>query len=180
MTTLLEKAKSILPAPISSRKDLRQRILDAVQLFYRVRTLETQADKDIAQIKKTYAGAVAGDQKRYKQLEKSILTWAEENRADEFNGKQSLVIDGHKIQFRKGTGKVVHELKDEDAGELIFSTDDDELIKDCIRFVASPDKTVIKAVIEAGGENAEKLQKLGFSVDYGEKLTFSPAEISLD
>lgn len=182
--TAAQKARAtalLMPKVPSERKDLRKLVSDAAVTTYELEAKKAEREKAVEAVSKKFGGRITQLEKKLKGLCATLKTWALSHRP-EFGGKQSLIVDGHTLKFREGTGKLVNPagLKDDDMVERIVASDDEELVAATLSVKLTPDKNAIKALLDEGGALGERLAELGYEIRKEEAFSFEAGRVDSD
>lgn len=172
-----DAAKALLPTTPKTLDELRETVHKTAEETYRYEQLCSQRDEAVAKAGERYALDIARADKSLRGLIASLKSWCLGHR-DQFEGKQSLLIDGNKLAFRLSTGALVADEKDDALIESIIGSDDDELIEIAIAVTPKLDKVAIKTALQSGGEIADRLAGFGFRIEKPEAFAFEPARVS--
>lgn len=171
--------RKLLPKIPDTIDEMRSVVADGAQTAYQIQKLEAQRASDIAVVTKTYGGEIAALKKKLGTLVAGLKAWATKHR-EQFGGKQRLLVDDHALRWQRSPGKLTHPDKEGDQVEAILATGDEELIAAAIAVTPKPDKVTIKALLEEGGELADKLIALGYDIAKPEDFHFDPATHTTD
>lgn len=179
MSTQAEKTaaaavRKLLPKIPGTIAEMREVVSEAAQTAYKIVQLEARKASDIAAVNKVYGGEIATLAKRSANLVGGLKAWATKHR-DQFGDKQRLLVDDHALRFQRSPGALKHPGKLDEQVDAILATGDEELIAAAIALKPAPDKVTIKALLEEGGDLADKLSVMGYAVDKPETFDFVPA-----
>jgi len=174
--------------PIASRDELISACAEAGKTQLQRDALILQMDAELQIVRDKYAHQIETFNSEIKHETRRIKTWADDHREAEFGKKQSLVIAGHALEYRKGSGKVE---ADEDAvvakilalpgaGEGEPPTEGDLLRERYLKVTATLNKSsVLSAWRSKDASTRQPLINVGLDVVAEETFSFTPAREEL-
>lgn len=170
--------------PIKSREELIAAANDTAIVQIRRDALMLQMDTELALIRDRFTGQIEQLNVQEANGVKRIKQWATLHRATDFNGKQELILGGHSLAFRLGTGSVeLLDGKEADVVDNIVNAEGEEaaaLKEMLVRLKPSLNK---EAVLREWRMNSKQvpaaIAAFGIGVAVEESFTFTPARIEL-
>ncbi len=180
MKTKSDLLKIVRLEPLASREELIALCQQTTRLTLDRDAVQLARDEKIATVHDQYTPAMESMAAEIERNVTRIENWARQHREAEFGKKQSRMIAGCVLEFRKGTGKVEAATTDKAAVNAILSLPDDHNaeIEELIRMKTELDKEAVKRIAKTK-EGAEFLAKLGLKVVVEEEFTFTPSREDL-
>lgn len=165
--------------PIRDRDELRSVVAETARTSYAIDTATLALDTKIQALREEEGGLIDKLGIQLKSLTARLAAWSKGHRKEEFGNRQSIVLDGHALRFRKSPGKVVPKEggKDADVLAAVLEIDDDDTIADLVNFKPSLNKDGLKRLWNRGGESRALVESLGATVIFPEEFSFEPGHV---
>jgi len=177
--TAAAAVRKLLPRIPDTAAEMRDVVSEAAQTAYKIDQFEARKSADIAAVTKVYGGEIATLTKKLAHLVGGLKAWATKHR-ERFGDKQRLLVDDHALRFQRSPGALKHPDKPDEQVDAILASGDEELIAAAISLKPAPDKVTIKALLEEGGDLADRLSAMGYTIDKPEAFDFVPAAHKTD
>ena len=175
-TTAKALLKKIRIEPIKSRDEATAIAAGTAALMLQQEKAAIIRDERMAALKLEFAIEIEALGRQAEANIKRLSAWAQANRKAEFGDKQSILLAGHKLAFREGTGKVEFAAgtKEAEALDVILAAEDESLAERFVTIKTSLNKNAVLSAWRSSETLREFFGTAGISVVKEERFAFEP------
>ena len=178
MKTILQKLRL---TPIASRDEATAIAAATANLILAQERAALLRDERLEALKLEFNLEIEEFGRAIEKNTKRLSHWSLTNRNAEFGDRQSIVLAGHKLAFREGSGKVEFEsgIKEAEALDNLLAVKDESTIERFVNIKATLSKSAVLAAWRTSQTLREVLASCGILVVKDEKFSFEPDRDSL-
>lgn len=177
MTTTAKKLLSkIRLEPIRDRDEATAIAIATAGLTLQQEKAALIRDEKIEALKAEFNLTIEEIGREIEKNTKRLSAWALANRKAEFGDRQSILLGGHKLAFREGSGKVEFApgVKEAEALDALLGHEDEAIIERFVAVKTSLDKNAVLSAWRSSTTLRDLLTGCGIAVVKVEKFSFEP------